>query len=79
MNARRYLVVVAEGNDSPDLATLSAFIAEGTQAIAYHPGIWHHPMIALDAAIDFVCVVFDDGTADDCVEANGLVLPRVRL
>jgi ureidoglycolate lyase len=79
MNARRYLVVVAEGDDAPDLTTLSAFVAEGPQAITYHPGIWHHPMIALDDVIDFVCIVFDDGTAGDCVEANGLVLPRVRV
>ena len=79
MNARRYLVVVAEGSDAPDLTTLAAFIAEGPQAITYHPGIWHHPMIALDEVIDFVCLVFDDGTAGDCVEANGLVLPRVRV
>ena len=82
MNAQRYLVVVAEaaaGDDVPDLTTLAAFVAEGAQAITYHPGIWHHPMIALDEAIDFVCLVFDDGTAGDCVEASGLVLPSVRL
>ncbi|MEO7110891.1 MAG: ureidoglycolate lyase [Polyangiaceae bacterium] len=74
MNARRYLVVVAEGLDAPDLSTLSAFVAQEAQAITYHPGIWHHPMIALDDVIDFVCVVFDDGTADDCVEADGVAL-----
>ena len=78
MNARRYLVVVAQGGDAPDLSTLAAFVASGPQAIAYHPGIWHHPMIALDDVIDFACIVFDDGTAGDCVEAEGLVLPSVR-
>ncbi|MEO8798382.1 MAG: ureidoglycolate lyase [Polyangiaceae bacterium] len=79
MNARRYLVVVAEGGDAPDLSTLAAFVASGNQAIAYRPGIWHHPMIALDDVIDFACIVFDDGTAYDCVEAAGLTLPSVRL
>jgi ureidoglycolate lyase len=79
MNARRYLVVVAAGRDVPDLSTLAAFVAEGRQAITYHPGIWHHPMIALEEIVDFVCVVFDDGTTGDCVEASGLVLPRVRV
>lgn len=67
MNARRYLVVVARGADAPDLATLAAFVAEGTQAVSYHPGVWHHPMIALDATIDFVCFVHEDGGPEDCV------------
>ncbi len=79
MNARRYLVVVASGDDSPDTSTLAAFIANGPQAITYHPGIWHHPMIALDDVIDFVCVVFDDGAEGDCIEAKGLSLPIVRV
>ncbi len=74
MNARRYLVVVAEGIDAPDLSTLAAFVADGSQAITYHPGAWHHPMIALDDVIDFVCVVFDDGSASDCVEADPATL-----
>jgi ureidoglycolate lyase len=68
MNARRFLVVVALGGDAPDLGTLAAFVASGTQAISYHPGVWHHPMIALDAETDFVCLVHEDGTASDCVE-----------
>jgi len=69
MNATRYLVVVAEGDAAPDLGTIAAFVATGTQGITYLPGIWHHPMIALDATIDFSCLVWEDGTAADCVEA----------
>jgi ureidoglycolate lyase len=68
MNATRYLVVVAQGEDTPDLTTLSAFVATGRQGISYHPGIWHHPMIALDAETDFTCLVHEDGSPDDCVE-----------
>jgi ureidoglycolate lyase len=67
MNATRYLVVVAGGGDAPDLSTLRAFVASGTQGITYHPGVWHHPMIALDAPTDFTCLVWEDGTDDDCV------------
>jgi ureidoglycolate lyase len=67
MNATRYLVVVALGGDRPDLATLTAFLATGDQGIAYHPGVWHHPMIALDRPTDFTVLVWEDGTADDCV------------
>lgn len=68
MNARRYLVVVALGGDAPDLPTLRAFVAQGTQAVSYRPGVWHHPMIALDAVTDFACLVWEDGTSADCTE-----------
>ncbi|WP_434045267.1 MULTISPECIES: ureidoglycolate lyase [Sorangium] len=66
MTARRYLVVVALGGDRPDLGTLAAFIAHGAQGVTYRPGVWHHPMIALDAEIDFVCLVWEDGSPGDC-------------
>lgn len=67
----RYLVVVARGegprgDGPPDLTTLAAFVARGDQGIAYHPGIWHHPMIALDVPTTFACLVHEDGTAADC-------------
>lgn len=66
MNAERYLVLVARGGDRPDLSTLGAFVAGGTQGVSYLPGVWHHPMIALDREIDFACFVWEDGSADDC-------------
>lgn len=68
MNASRYLVVVALGGLAPDLSTLRAFEASATQGIAYAPGVWHHPMIALDAPTDFTCMVYEDGSVEDCVE-----------
>ncbi|PWN51738.1 Allantoicase [Violaceomyces palustris] len=44
--------------DRPDLSTLTVFLATTEQGISYHPGIWHHPMIALGSApTDFACVV----------------------
>lgn len=67
MNAARYLVLVAlEADDAPDLSTLRAFLATGRQGIAYHPGIWHHPLLALDQETDFACLVHEDGSDDDC-------------
>lgn len=66
MNARRYLVVVALGGEGPDLGTLRAFLAGPTQGISYHPGVWHHPMIALDDSTDFTCLVWEDGSEGDC-------------
>jgi ureidoglycolate lyase len=68
MNAGRYLVVVAGGAERPDLSTLAAVEATGIQGISYAPGTWHHPLIALDSQTDFACLVFEDGTASDCVE-----------
>jgi ureidoglycolate lyase len=67
MNARRYLALVARGDDRPDLSTLAAFVATGAQGVSYHPGTWHHPMIALDGEIDFACFVNEDGSAADCM------------
>lgn len=68
MRARRYLVVVALGAERPDLSTLTAFVASGSQGITYHPGVWHHPMIALDEETDFTCLVWEDDSEMDCVE-----------
>lgn len=68
MAASRYLVIVCGGGDAPDLSTLTAFIATGTQGITYKPGTWHHPLIALDRNTDFACLVYEDGSAGDCEE-----------
>jgi ureidoglycolate lyase len=68
MNASRYLAVVALGGDAPDLATLQAFVAHGGTAVSYRPGVWHHPLIALDQVTDFACLVWEDGSAEDAVE-----------
>ena len=69
MNARRYLVVVALGADGPALHTLRAFVARSTMAVCFHPGVWHHPLIALDQAIDFTCLAYASGADDDRVVA----------
>jgi len=63
--AGRYLVIVCEGRDTPDLRTLRAFVALTEQGITYRPGIWHHPLIALDRLTDFACLVHEDGTHSD--------------
>lgn len=69
MNAARYVVLVAASNasgDAPDLATLRSFVATGRQGVAYAPGTWHHPLLALDGETDFACVVWEDETESDC-------------
>ncbi|MFI5300840.1 MAG: ureidoglycolate lyase [Polyangiales bacterium] len=79
MGAARYLVVVALGGDAPDLSTLAAFVATGRQGVAYGPGVWHHPIVALDEPTDFACFVHEDGSADDCTLCRLDEASRVRV
>lgn len=65
---RRYLLVVCLGGSRPDLATLKAFVATGSQGVTYHPGVWHHPLVALDRAADFACLVWETKGRGDCDE-----------
>ena len=76
MNASRYLVIVCLGKDRPDLSTLRAFLASSAQGITYKPGIWHHPLVAMDTPTDFACVVWENGSAGDC-ETVDLMTPLV--
>lgn len=69
-NDCKYLAIVCLGGDKPDLKTLSAFLVEGAHGVSYYPGVWHYPMTALFAPIDFSCLVFEDESKDDCVVVN---------
>lgn len=54
LDGQRYLVVVAPAGEPPKASDIRAFVATGKQGINYHRGTWHHPMIALDKACDFL-------------------------
>jgi len=72
----RYLVIVALGQDRPDPSTVRAFLSSTSQGITYYPGVWHHPLIALDQVTDFACVVWENGTSEDCeVRSMDPVIP----
>lgn len=60
-----YLVLVCLGGDEPDLSTFRAFLASSRQGVTYRPGVWHHPLIALDRAREFACLVWEDGSRRD--------------
>ncbi len=66
----RYLVIVAPTRDdgAPDLDRLQAFVAGPGQGINYHRGVWHHPMVALDAPAELAMLAWEDGSAHDCEE-----------
>jgi ureidoglycolate lyase len=80
MQDGRYITIVAQGGERPDLSTLAAFIVEAPQGISYHPGIWHYPMTALGRQLDLACLVFEDESEGDCeiVELDEAVLVRIR-
>ncbi len=67
MAATRYVVLVAAPRPgAPDLTTLRAFLARARQGVAYLPGTWHHPLLALDQETDFGCIVYEDEGEGDC-------------
>jgi ureidoglycolate lyase len=70
MVCARFLVCVAPTlpDGSPEVAKLRAFVCGPGQGINYARGVWHHPIIALDADAEFAMLAWEDGTARDCVE-----------
>ena len=68
MIVSRYLVCVAPTlpDGGPDVAGLRAFVCQPGQGVAYAPGTWHHPMVALDAPGEFAMLAWEDGGALDC-------------
>lgn len=55
---QKFLIVVALTLDQqhPHEQQISAFISNGQQSISYHQGVWHHPLITLEANSDFLVI-----------------------
>ncbi len=51
---REWLIVVAE--DPAVLRSFRAFRATGRQGVNYARGVWHHPLLVLDADAEFLIV-----------------------
>ncbi|WWC62399.1 allantoicase [Kwoniella dejecticola CBS 10117] len=53
-----FLVIVAENgpDDKPDPATIKSFILPPDMGLTYAPGVWHHPVLILDATVDLACI-----------------------
>ncbi|RDU98086.1 ureidoglycolate lyase [Trinickia dinghuensis] len=62
----RYLVVVAPSG-ALDERRMRAFAVTGGVGVNYARGVWHHPLIALDAIADFL-VVDRGGNQPNCDE-----------
>lgn len=69
MSGLPYLVVVAPAGAPPTAEQLKVFIARGDQGVNYHPGVWHHPLLALERVCDFL-VVDRSGNAPNCDEVT---------
>lgn len=70
-----FLVVVALGDDKPDLKTLKVFKTNGNQGVHYKRGIWHFPLISIEDNEQFVVIDRNDlgkseNKLDDCIEIN---------
>ena len=72
MVCQRFLVVACpdDARGEPDLARLCAFVCGPGQGVNYRPGLWHHPIIALDGPADLLMLAWEDGTALDCEERS---------
>ena len=62
-----FIVVVAPAGEAVDPAELCAFVTNGTQGVNYHKGVWHMPMIAMEAGQEFL-IVDRAPTTDNCEE-----------
>jgi ureidoglycolate lyase len=67
LERRPFLVVVAPRGAPPEGAALKAFITDGNQGVNYHPGVWHHPVLALVQETDFL-VIDRGGLGANCDE-----------
>ena len=62
-----YLVVVAPTGEAPEPDALRAFLARPGQGVNYAPGVWHHPLLALNETCDFL-VIDRSGPGNNCDE-----------
>lgn len=64
-----FIVVVAAASDSVDPGAFRAFVTDGTQGVNYRKGIWHMPMIGMQAGQEFL-IVDRQPASDNCDEVT---------
>ncbi|ENV36747.1 hypothetical protein F959_02298 [Acinetobacter venetianus RAG-1 = CIP 110063] len=58
LQQQKFVIVVALpfNETQPDEQQIYAFLSNGRQGVTYHQGVWHHPLITLEAKSDFLVV-----------------------
>jgi Ureidoglycolate hydrolase len=65
-----FLIVVAPPGKPPAAASdLTAFVSDGRQGVNYRAGTWHHPLLVIGQAGDFL-VIDRIGPEVDCEEVD---------
>lgn len=67
LHGQRFIVVVAPPGEAAEIGDLRAFVTNGHQGINYHRGVWHMPLIALEAGQEFL-IVDRAGQGANCEE-----------
>lgn len=67
LSGHPFLVVVAPISVDIDPGQVRAFLASGRQGVNFNPGVWHHPLLALQGESDFL-VIDRDRSEDNCTE-----------
>lgn len=77
--AQAFVIVVAKPLDEnqPDESEVYAFVSNGKQGVNYHAGVWHHPLMTLEAPSDFL-VVDRIGKGHNC-DVHQLIQPIVLI
>ncbi|MFT0532124.1 ureidoglycolate lyase [Castellaniella hirudinis] len=65
LSGKPYLVVVAKAETAPAVQDLRVFLCHGDQGVNYAPGVWHHPLLALESVCDFL-IIDRAGPGDNC-------------
>lgn len=58
LQQQKFIIIVALPLDQkqPNEQQIYAFLSNGKQGVTYHQGVWHHPLISLEAKSDFLVV-----------------------
>jgi ureidoglycolate lyase len=69
LSGRPFLIVVAPCGDRLERDDIRTFLSNGRQGINFAPGVWHHPLLALQGESDFLVIDRDDPD-DNCDERS---------
>ncbi len=80
LSAERFLLVMAPStaNGGPAVDQAEAFVGLRGQGVAYRPGVWHAPIVALGMDGDFLMLIWEEDAPDDCHVERLAVPVRVR-